>query len=325
MKDITLPHGSTTPQLGFGCTVLKGGAGEKDNLALLEAAFDAGYRHFDIAPSHGLGVAESILGTFAKGRRSALTITSKVGLPRPRNPGALARARAVVRPLIAFSPALRRRLGKSVQSMSGSGATRFDMPHVRSSVEESLRELKTDYLDVLLLHEITPAQASDELRRYLEDGVSKGMFRSFGTGSYRHEVDTTLSQCPDLCSILQTSWTLGDPDIPAGPAGMLLSTHGAVKPAPGLAERLTADPALKSRMEAAADADLSVPGQLADLMLAAALANNPNGLVLVSTTRPQRLVHNRLIAENPDMIARGRRLHLALRQHDEAEQGVPAL
>jgi D-threo-aldose 1-dehydrogenase len=314
MKEITLPHGGVTTQLGFGCTVLKGGAGRAANLALLGAAFDAGIRHYDIAPSYGLGVAEGILGEFIKTRRSTLTVTSKVGLPRPRNPGALARARALLRPLLSFSPALRRKLGKSVQSMSGSSATRFDLPHVRQSVEESLRELGTDYLDVLLLHEITPADVSDELRQYLDDGVRKGMFLSYGAGSYRHQAEAIAHACPDICSMVQTSWTLGDSEIDLGQRKPLLSTHGAVRPLENLSARLLADPALKGQLGAMADVDLDAPGQLADLMLAAAFANNPDGLVLVSTTRAQRLLHNRSIAENADLIARGHRLHEALRQ-----------
>jgi len=314
MKEIALPHGGVTTQLGFGCTVLKGGTGRDANLALLSAAFDTGIRHYDVAPSYGLGVAEGILGEFIKGRRASLTVAGKVGLPRPRNPGALARARALLRPLVAFSPALRRRLGKSVQSMSGSSATRFDLPHVRQSVEESLRELGTDYLDVLLLHEITPADASDELRQYLEDGVRKGLFLSYGIGSYRQQADATAHACPDLCAMVQTSWALGDREIHLGPRQPLLSTHGAVRPLESLRTRLHADPALKAQLSAVADSDLDAPGQLADLMLAAAFANNPNGLVLISTSRPQRLAHNRSIAENPDLIARGHRLHEVLRQ-----------
>lgn len=312
MKDIALPHGRLTSQLGFGCTVLKGGPDRAAQRALLDTALAEGIRHFDIAPSYGLGVAEGILGEFLKGRRDQVSVTSKVGLPRPKNPGALAQARALLRPLLSLTPALRRRLGKSAQRMSGSGATRFDLPHVRQSVAESLRELGTDYLDVLLLHEITPADVTDELRRYLEDGVSSGMFLSYGTGSYRHQAEAVVSACPDLCAMVQTSWTAGDADLALEPHSPLISTHGAVRPVDTLLARLKGDDRLRQRLSEIAEADLGDKRQLGNLMLAAAIANNPDGIVLVSTTRADRIAANRRIAEDAALIERGGRFHRAL-------------
>jgi D-threo-aldose 1-dehydrogenase len=46
--------------LGFGCAALMG-RGERHAQRLLETAFDAGIRHFDLAPLYGQGDAEKAL------------------------------------------------------------------------------------------------------------------------------------------------------------------------------------------------------------------------------------------------------------------------
>ena len=57
-------NGRTTTRLGYGCSSLMGALGQKESLALLEAAYDAGVRHFDVAPLYGFGQAEGCLGEF---------------------------------------------------------------------------------------------------------------------------------------------------------------------------------------------------------------------------------------------------------------------
>ena len=54
--------GRRTTRLGFGCSSLMGAMGRKESVAMLEAAFDAGVRHFDVAPMYGFGQAESCVG-----------------------------------------------------------------------------------------------------------------------------------------------------------------------------------------------------------------------------------------------------------------------
>ena len=59
--------GKTTTRLGYGCSSLMGGMSHKESLAALEAAFDVGIRHFDVAPMYGYGQAEGCLGEFLAG------------------------------------------------------------------------------------------------------------------------------------------------------------------------------------------------------------------------------------------------------------------
>ena len=45
--------GRLTTRLGFGCSNLMGSMSRKESIALLDAAWDAGIRHIDVAPFYG--------------------------------------------------------------------------------------------------------------------------------------------------------------------------------------------------------------------------------------------------------------------------------
>ena len=59
MEQIRLASsGRETTRLGYGCSSIMGALGRRQSLRLLEAAYDAGIRHFDVAPMYGYGEAE---------------------------------------------------------------------------------------------------------------------------------------------------------------------------------------------------------------------------------------------------------------------------
>ena len=58
-----------------------GSISRRESLRLLEAAFDAGIRHFDVAPMYGYGEAEGCLGEFLQRHRADVTVTTKYGIP----------------------------------------------------------------------------------------------------------------------------------------------------------------------------------------------------------------------------------------------------
>jgi len=69
----------------------------------------------------------------------------------------------------------------------GEGAPhRFDFSHehIVRSAEQSLRRLKTDYLDVLLLHRPDPLVEPDEVARAFDDLVQSGKVRHFGVSNH---------------------------------------------------------------------------------------------------------------------------------------------
>src|ERR1035437_1125675 len=111
--------GRTTTRLGFGCSSLMGAMGRKQSLAILESAFDAGIRHFDVAPMYGFGQAESCLGEFLSRHRADVTVTTKYGIPPAKHQGLISVARSIARPLVKALPGLKRGLssvaGKAAQ------------------------------------------------------------------------------------------------------------------------------------------------------------------------------------------------------------------
>ncbi|MGO4465828.1 aldo/keto reductase, partial [Pseudoduganella sp. RAF53_2] len=63
--------------------------------------------------------------------------------------------------------------------------------HIRASVENSLKELRTDHLDLLLIHRPDPLMDFDEVAHVFETLRSEGKVREFGVSNFsRHQFDT---------------------------------------------------------------------------------------------------------------------------------------
>src|SRR5665213_3755850 len=96
--------GRETTRLGFGGAGLMGRLSERESLRLLETAYDAGIRHFDVAPSYGHGMAERCLGKFLRGKIDQVTVATKYGILSPQRAGLLDIARNVTRPVLRRLP-----------------------------------------------------------------------------------------------------------------------------------------------------------------------------------------------------------------------------
>lgn len=69
--------------------------------------------------------------------------------------------------------------------------------HIRASVERSLKNLHTDYIDVLLLHRPDPLMDADDTARGLEDVVKAGKVRGVGVSNFLpHQFDLLASRLP---------------------------------------------------------------------------------------------------------------------------------
>jgi choline dehydrogenase-like flavoprotein len=77
LRSIHLPHtNATTSQLGFGCAYLLGqGLDREASRRVLDAAWDAGIRHFDAARLYGMGDTETMLGEFLRTHPEATVTT----------------------------------------------------------------------------------------------------------------------------------------------------------------------------------------------------------------------------------------------------------
>ena len=81
-------------RLGLGCAPLGElfvRVSDADATATLQAAWDAGIRHFDTAPYYGLGPSEHRVGAYLRGQpRDQFVLSTKVGrVLQPLRPGAV--------------------------------------------------------------------------------------------------------------------------------------------------------------------------------------------------------------------------------------------
>ena len=171
-----------TSVLGFGCGSVMGRVGRKDSLRAMHAAWDAGVTLFDTARSYGYGEAEGLLGEFLVGRRERAVVVTKFGiLPKPMTAWKKF-AKPVVRGVLRVAPEIRDLVRKGIVGEMSAG--HFDVATMRASLEESLRQLRTDYVDVLLVHEAPEnAYRQDDLMAELEKVVREGKARRTGVAS----------------------------------------------------------------------------------------------------------------------------------------------
>ena len=299
----TTPGSSTaTTHLGFGCSQLMGGITRRESIALLETAFEAGIRHYDTAPSYGYGQAERVLGEALRSRRDQVTITTKFGIQPPRNRTLLSLARRVMLPMVKRIPNVRSRLSRAAAGLKG--RARFSPEELRSSIEASLVALGTDYIDILLLHEVVVDDLDDRLFAELERSLHQGKIRSFGIGSEVPAMEQIYRKERRFCGVIQFEWSVlsgARPDY----SGSFPVTHRS------LAENLVrlrawlgTNPAAAQRWSQELDLDIADASVLSRLMLAAARHANPAGITLFSSRNPGNIRRNaRLIAGNSDLEA----------------------
>ncbi|MEO3386745.1 aldo/keto reductase [Mesorhizobium sp. CAU 1741] len=303
-----LPHAAfETTRIGVGCAHLTQGISCRYDNRIIHAALDAGARHFDVAPQYGLGTAEALLGRALRGRRNQVTIVSKVGIPRPEVPRAMLQVRAVAAPL-------RWLIRQSGLLPPRRAATRdFSLSNVRASVRDSLRDLQTDHLDALLLHMVTLDEISDELLDHLDRLRQAGTVGAIGLATTRAETARILGAFPRVFDVAQHGWSVFDPVPVMDDGNALLVTHGALRGAfHSLSARIRRDSGLREQLSEATGDDLGDRRLLAALMVGAAVAANPHGIVLVASRFPQRLCANIAAAQDDRIVLGGRRLAAAL-------------
>lgn len=118
------------------------GADPEESKKILTAYADAGGNFIDISDVYQFGEAEEIVGNFLEGQRSNFIICSKYTRSSDPNP-----------------------------SISNFGNNRKSM---RQAVEQSLKRLKTDYIDIYMPHYDDGVTPWEEIAMGLEDLVREG-------------------------------------------------------------------------------------------------------------------------------------------------------
>jgi aryl-alcohol dehydrogenase-like predicted oxidoreductase len=151
--------GLRVPVLSFG-TGTFGGTGplfgawgqsdETEARRLVDVCLEAGVTMFDTADVYSNGASETVLGAAIKGRRDAVLISTKTGLP----------------------------MGDGPQDWGSSRA------RLVRAVEASLRRLGTDHLDLLQLHALDASTPAEEVMGTLDMLIAAGKVRYAGVSNY---------------------------------------------------------------------------------------------------------------------------------------------
>jgi aryl-alcohol dehydrogenase-like predicted oxidoreductase len=144
--------GISVSELALG-TMMLGAMGNSDHaesIAMIHRALEAGINFVDTADVYSLGESELIVGKAMKGRRDDIVLATKFSLPM----GADANQRG--------------------------GSPRW----VKYAVEDSLRRLDTDYIDLYQMHRLDPSTDIDETLAALSDLVRAGKVRAIGSSLF---------------------------------------------------------------------------------------------------------------------------------------------
>ncbi len=311
MDQITLgTSGRQTTRLGFGCGNLMGATGRSDSLKLLETAYDAGIRHFDVAPMYGYGEAESCLGEFLERHRGQITVATKFGIAPPKKSAVISLGRRIAGPIVKQLPMLKQRLAKAANAATRhSERPAFTAAQARASLDRSLAALRTDHIDLWLLHEATALDLQDDaLLSLLEAEVDKGTIGTFGVGSSADKIPALLSERPAYCRTLQYEWSVFEPSVRES-SHFRIHHRALTANFRTLHSALIKNKPLCQRWSASTDTDLSKAETLAHLMLKAALVMNPASIILFSSKNPAHIEANVRSGADGSLELPARQLH----------------
>lgn len=168
--------------LGFGTAPLGNlyrAISDDDAQAILDAAWAAGVRYYDTAPLYGLGLSETRLNRFLRGKdRDTYVLSTKIG-----------------RILRATTPEKRDGFGKWFDVPARNEVYDYSYDGVMRSLEFSLERLGVDRVDILFAHDLdlfnhgTQAALDARLAELMEGGYKalvklrdQGVIRAFGAG-----------------------------------------------------------------------------------------------------------------------------------------------
>ena len=137
--------------VGLGCNNFGMRCDFDQSEKVVNAAIDAGITLFDTADVYGgQGKSEEFLGRILKGKRDSVVVATKWGM----------------------------KMGEGPHKSGGS------RKYIMAAVEDSLRRLQTDYIDLYQFHRPDPTTPIDETLRAFDDLVSSGKVRYIGHSNF---------------------------------------------------------------------------------------------------------------------------------------------
>lgn len=155
-----------------------GAADDDEAIRMLHWAFDQGINFVDTAPVYGFGHSEELIGRAIAGRRDRVIIETKVG----------------------------------EHHIDGQQAWSFAPAFVRQALDQSLRRLGTDYIDLYLLHLPAAGGVSlEEALEAIEAARATGKVRAVGASIYDNALGVALIRS-GRCQVIQQVVNLLQPE-----------------------------------------------------------------------------------------------------------------
>jgi len=132
-----------------------GGTDEKESVRTIHAALDQGINLIDTAPIYGYGRSEEIVGEALRqhGRRESVILATKVG----------------------------------IDWTNGKIERNSTRQRILQELEDSLRRLQTDYIDIYQVHWPDPLVPIEETADTLREAYDQGRIRAIGVSNYSPE------------------------------------------------------------------------------------------------------------------------------------------
>lgn len=179
MKKISLGNGKLeVPQIGLGCMRITGLGTKQAVRELIDNAMDQGINFFDHADIYANGEAESIFGEAIDP-----TLREKV----------IIQTKCAIRPGICYD---------------------FSRKHILESVEGSLKRLKTDHIDLLLLHRPDTLMEPEEVAEAFDTLERQGKVRYFGVSNQNSaQIELLNHYCGNKIIVNQLQLSIAHCDI----------------------------------------------------------------------------------------------------------------
>ena len=136
--------------IGLGCNNFGRALDAEGSAVVVDAALEVGVNYFDTASNYGEGQSESFLGAALGSRREDVVIGTKFGV--------------------------------AVKGWEGSGGASPE--YVRKATERSLRELNTDYIDLLMIHFPYPEDPIEDTLEAMSALIDEGKVRQIGCSNF---------------------------------------------------------------------------------------------------------------------------------------------
>lgn len=184
MRKVEIAPGIFSSVLGFGCAPIQGSVGADVASRAIDCALDCGVTHFDLARSYGYGEAEAFVGKHLGSRREEVILATKFGIQANWKAALLKPLKPLVRSLRAKrAPSPVPKSGDAVPTVADRFLNRIPLTPelMRKSLNTSLSAIRTDYIDILFVHE--PMGRIEQVEKLILEGVKlkkEGKIRALG-------------------------------------------------------------------------------------------------------------------------------------------------